>query len=205
MTFTSHFAPEEQHFFSPYIESEVNHKRYFIKIPFINKGIEFLIYIVSRHVFKCFLLHYAVFCLANVNINTLPYFYGSEKSVFPKNACSDFSRFILSRIFTSDPKPDGSKWRLSLIHCYCVSCHSSSAFWRNIWLHTNMIGRLFNLHIVKSTPNSQTWKRQSFMIFILTLTSHFTLHMFSSWRVKCSVKMTFWYFITGYKYSIRIF
>ena len=39
---------------------------------------------------------------------------------------------------------------------------------------TNMIGRLFNLHIVKSTPNNQTWKRQGFLIFILTLTSHLT-------------------------------
>ena len=29
-----------QHFLSPYIDSEVNHKRHFIKIPFINKGIE---------------------------------------------------------------------------------------------------------------------------------------------------------------------
>ena len=28
-----------QHFLSPYIDSEVNHKRNFIKIPFINKGI----------------------------------------------------------------------------------------------------------------------------------------------------------------------
>ena len=31
-----------QHFLSPYIDSEVNHKRHFIKIPFINKGIEFI-------------------------------------------------------------------------------------------------------------------------------------------------------------------
>ena len=31
-----------QHFFSPYINSEVNHKRHFIKIPFINKSIEFI-------------------------------------------------------------------------------------------------------------------------------------------------------------------
>ena len=31
----------------------------------------------SLHVIRRFLLHYAVFCLANVNINTLPaYFYG---------------------------------------------------------------------------------------------------------------------------------
>ena len=31
-----------QLFLSPYIDSEVNHKRHFIKIPFINKGIEFI-------------------------------------------------------------------------------------------------------------------------------------------------------------------
>ena len=31
-----------QHFLSPYIDSEVNHKRPFIKIPFINKGMEFI-------------------------------------------------------------------------------------------------------------------------------------------------------------------
>ena len=31
-----------QHFLCPYIDSEVNHERHFIKIPFINKGIEFI-------------------------------------------------------------------------------------------------------------------------------------------------------------------
>ena len=31
-----------QHFISPYIDSEVNHKRHFIKIPIINKGMEFI-------------------------------------------------------------------------------------------------------------------------------------------------------------------
>ena len=31
-----------QHFLSPYIDSEVNHERHFIKISFINKGIEFI-------------------------------------------------------------------------------------------------------------------------------------------------------------------
>ena len=31
-----------QQFLSPYIDSEVNHKRHFIKIPFINKGMEFI-------------------------------------------------------------------------------------------------------------------------------------------------------------------
>ena len=44
---------------------------------------------------------------------------------------------------------------------------------------TNMIGCLFNLQIVKSTPNNQTWKIRCFFIFILTLTSHFTFsHVF---------------------------
>ena len=60
----------------------------------------------SRHVIRCFLLHYAVFCSTNVNINTLPaYFYENivfEKSFFPKKVCSDVSMFILSRISTSD-------------------------------------------------------------------------------------------------------
>ena len=32
-----------QHFLSPYIDSEVNHKQHFIKIPFINKGMEFIV------------------------------------------------------------------------------------------------------------------------------------------------------------------
>ena len=31
-----------QHFFRPYIFSEVNHKRHFIKTPLINKGKEFI-------------------------------------------------------------------------------------------------------------------------------------------------------------------
>ena len=31
-----------QHFLSPYIDSEVNHKQHFIKIPFINKGMELI-------------------------------------------------------------------------------------------------------------------------------------------------------------------
>ena len=41
-----------QHFLSPYIDSEVNHKRHFIKIPFINKGIDLLIYIVSSRIIQ---------------------------------------------------------------------------------------------------------------------------------------------------------
>ena len=31
-----------QHALRPFIDSEINHERYFIKIPFINKGIDFI-------------------------------------------------------------------------------------------------------------------------------------------------------------------
>ena len=82
--------------------------------------------------------------------------------------------FILSRIFTSDPNPTvlSDVYRLFTTIVYLaiqVACFD--AIFDCI---TNMIGRLFNLHIVKSTPNNQTWKRRGFLIFNLTLTSHFT-------------------------------
>ena len=58
-----------QHFLSPYIESEVNHKRHFIKIPFINKGIEF---IDLHSIFK-----------DNLVISSIPnYFNNSETPIF---------------------------------------------------------------------------------------------------------------------------
>ena len=87
----------------------------------------------------------------------------SEKSVFPKKACSDFSRFVLSRIFTSDPNPAAlcNVYRLFTAIVYLaiqVACYD--AIFDCI---TNMTGRLFNLHIVKSTPNNQTWKRRGFL------------------------------------------
>ena len=98
----------------------------------------------------------------------------SEKSVIPKYACSDVSMFILSRIFTSDPNPMALSdvYRLSTTIVYLaiqVACFD--AIFDCI---TSMIGRIFNLHIVKSTPNNQTWKNRGFLIFILTLTSHLT-------------------------------
>ena len=98
----------------------------------------------------------------------------SDKSVLPKKACFDVSRFILSRIFTSDPNLAALSdvYRLFTTIVYLaiqVSC--LDAIFDCI---TNMIGRLFNLHIVKSTPNNHIWKRRGFLIFILTFTSHFT-------------------------------
>ena len=102
----------------------------------------------------------------------------SEKSVFPKKACSDVSRLILSHIFTSDPNPtplnDVYRFYTTIVYLDIqVACFD--AIFDCI---TNMTGRLFNLHIVKSTPNNQTWKRRFFFIFILTLTSHFTFSCF---------------------------
>ena len=37
-----------QHALRPYIDSEINHIRHFIKIPFINKGIEFIDFSIFR-------------------------------------------------------------------------------------------------------------------------------------------------------------
>ena len=71
-----------QHFLSPYIDSEVNHKRHFIKIPFINKGIEF---IDLHSIFK-----------DNAVISTMPnYFNNSETPII----CYKYNKPIRSMIF----------------------------------------------------------------------------------------------------------
>ena len=80
----------------------------------------------------------------------------SEKSVFPKKACSDVSRFILSRIFTSDPNPTAQSGVYCLFTTIVYLVIQVACFEAIFDCNTNMIGRLFNLHIVKSTPNSQT-------------------------------------------------
>ena len=99
----------------------------------------------------------------------------SEKAVFsPKKACSDISRFILSRIFTSDPNPTALSDVYRLFTTIVYLAIQVACFDAIFDCITNMIGRLFNMHIVKSTPNNQTWKRRDFLIFFLTLTSHFT-------------------------------
>ena len=98
----------------------------------------------------------------------------SEKSVFPKKACSDVSRFILSHIFTRDP----NQTALSDVYCLFTTIEylavQETCFYAIFDFITNMIGLLFYMHIVKSMPNNLAWKRRVFLIFILTLTSHFT-------------------------------
>ena len=71
-----------QHFLSPYIDSEVNHKRHFIKISFINKGIEF---IDLHSIFK-----------DNSVISSIPnYFNNSETPII----CYKYNKPIRSTIF----------------------------------------------------------------------------------------------------------
>ena len=71
-----------QHFLSPYIDSEVNNKRHFIKIPFINKGIEF---IDLHSIFQ-----------DNLVISSIPnYFNNSETPII----CYKYNKPIRSNIF----------------------------------------------------------------------------------------------------------
>ena len=71
-----------QHFLSPYIDSEVNNKRQFIKIPFINKGIEF---IDLHSIFQ-----------DNLVISSIPnYFNNSETPII----CYKYNKPIRSNIF----------------------------------------------------------------------------------------------------------
>ena len=71
-----------QHFLSPYINSEANHKRHFIKISFINKGKEF---IDLHSIFK-----------DNLVISSIPnYFNNSETPII----CYKYNKPIRSTIF----------------------------------------------------------------------------------------------------------
>ena len=71
-----------QHFLSPYTDSDVRHKLQFIKIPFINKGIEF---IDLHSIFKDTLV-----------ILSIPnYFYNSETPII----CYEYNKPIRSTIY----------------------------------------------------------------------------------------------------------
>ena len=98
----------------------------------------------------------------------------SDKSVFPKKACFDVSRFILSHILTSDPNLAAVSDVYGLFTTIVYLAIQVSYLDAIFDCITNMIGRVFNLHIVKSMPNNLTWKRQGFFIFILSFMSHFT-------------------------------
>ena len=83
-----------------------------------------------------------------------------KSQFFPKKACFDVSRFTLSRIFTSDPNMTALSdvyWLFTTIVYLAiqVACYSFDAIFDCI---TNKIGRLFYLHIVKSTQKTKHWK-----------------------------------------------
>ena len=90
-----------------------------------------------------------MFRFANVNIK--PYqriSTESEKSVFPKEACSDASRFILSRIFNSDLNPMTLSDVYHLFTTIVYLTVQVACFGAIFDCITNMIGCVFNLHIV---------------------------------------------------------
>ena len=70
------------HFLSPYVDSEVNHKRNFIKSPFIKKGIEFIdLHSIFKH---------------NLMISSIPnYFNNSGTPII----CYKYNKPIRSTIF----------------------------------------------------------------------------------------------------------
>ena len=71
-----------QHLLSPYNDSEVNHKQYFIKIPFINKGTEF---IDLQSIFKDSLV-----------ISSIPNYFNNSKT---RIVCYKYNKPISSSIF----------------------------------------------------------------------------------------------------------
>ena len=74
-----------------------------------------------------------------------------EKPAFPKKACSDVSLFILSHIFTSDPNLTALSDVYPLFTTIVYLAIQVACFDAIFNCITNMIGRLFNLHIVEST------------------------------------------------------
>ena len=113
-------------------------------------------------------MHYAVFCSSNVNINTLPACMVSEKSGFPKKTCFDVSRFILCCIFTSNPSPTALSDMYRLFTTIVYLAIQVACFGAIFDCITNMT-RFF---ICTLSSRRQITKHG--LIFILTLTSHFT-------------------------------
>ena len=71
--------------------------------------------------------------------------------------------FILSRISTSDPNPRALSDLYRLFTTIVYLAIQVACFDEIFDCITNLIGRLFNLQIVKSTPYNQTWKKMEFL------------------------------------------
>ena len=70
--------------------------------------------------------------------------------MFPKKALSDVSRFILSRIFTSDPNPMALSDVYRLFTSIVYLTTQVACFVAIFDCITKMVESLFNLHIVRS-------------------------------------------------------
>ena len=87
--------------------------------------------------------------------------------------------FILSRVFTSDPNLAALSDVYRLLTTIVYLAIQVACFDAIFECITNMIRRLFNLHIVKSTPNNQTWKRRGFLdLYSDGVNIHFTFSYF---------------------------
>ena len=98
----------------------------------------------------------------------------SEKSVFPKKVCSGVSRFILSRLFTSDLNPTALSDVYGLFTTIVYLAIQVACFDAIFDCITNMIGRLLICTLSSRHQITKHGKSGVFLIFILTLTSHFT-------------------------------
>ena len=113
--------------------------------------------------------------LTNVNVNTsLTQFYGFYKVIVEKNACPNICRVDLFRTCTDEPNSttlsDVKCCSLVIMYLYIPV----AGFDTNILQLSVLLGHLFYLHIVKSTPGNQSCKGLGFLSFILTFTSYFT-------------------------------
>ena len=66
---------------------------------------------------------------------------------------------------TSDPNPMALGYVYRLFTTIMYLAIQVACFDAIFDCVTNMIGLLFYLHILKSTPNNQAWKRQGLLIF----------------------------------------
>ena len=119
-----------------------------------------------------FASHCALFDYVNV-YTPLTQFYGFCKVIVEKKACQDICRVDLFRTCTEEPNSTtlGDVTCCSLVN----DTKFSSWFLHKIFLIFVLLGIFFYLHIVKSTPVNQSCKGLSFLSFILTFTSYFTL------------------------------
>ena len=122
------------------------------------------------HIIRGFHSHHVVLYLINVNVNTpLTQFYGFCKVIVAKKAWPVIFTFDIFCPCTDDPNStvlSVVKYLFFVIVYLYIPVAGFDAIFD--W-YLSMLGRIFNLHIVKSTPCNQSCKGLDFLFFILTL------------------------------------